>query len=379
MWPDASIATAAAISALVVGLVFAVECTRGFLVNCWARRWQLIDATIGLVRPSVLPASYNSDIVGRLAQIEDDSHHDHEHDHHVGPRNVFALRTALVIGTSSGYGRAFARLLADDGWSLLLCDDVAPSVEGSEQLDDLVGVLTRRLERGWRGGIWGRTKECPVARKITCTDWADVDAAVSACEAALSRLPSGSLRLVVDASNHWPAKPAFLMQRTAAEVDRLVHARMHFATRLVHAVWPRLVAATATKGNSMHTGGQRAGMLVIAPAAPSTDVKHRASPVHAAAHAALVALASSLRIEAACQGLPVDVLVATPSTPACTAATADPHVDGSRTRDAPSAGHETSRDSAVARASLLLLPTARSATVSPLLTEAFMEHMRSWR
>ena len=44
--------------------------------------------------------------------------------------------------------RAFAKALSDAGWSLLLVD------LDDEELDLLTHELTRRGERGWRGGIW---------------------------------------------------------------------------------------------------------------------------------------------------------------------------------------------------------------------------------
>ena len=336
----------------------------------WSRRWQLQDAILGGSPYELLSSAYEAETIG-VIRIEaeeppDDADHDHDHDHDHGPRDVAVVsqRWALVTGGSRGIGRAFVRVLSDQGFSLIVID------KDDADLASTCAQATKRLERGWRGGVWRRTSEQPTVVAIGCDVAADVAVAVCRCEEAVAALPSGALRLLVNNVGTATPVPSLLAQHSAADVEHLVSTNAGFTIKLTHALWPSLAAgATGNTGAADAAGatgavvdgsvaGRRAGVLFVSTGGVAQQPAPFAS-VYAATKGAVEAFARSLRAEASGLGLGLDVLCVTPG---LVRAGHAPRWEGSP------AGLAEPDD--VAHASLLLLETACTATLAPLLSDA---------
>ena len=343
----------------------------------WCRRWQLVEYALGVNPYSLLPNTYDAEELG-IVRIEpdvyegggsdssdDEADHGHDHGHNHGPRDVVivAQRWALVTGACHGTGRAMVRALGDQGFSMVLCDS------DSVLLASVAGETQRRLERGWRGGVWRKTHEMPKVICVVCSPFA-VDEAVSKCEAQVVGLPAGALRLLVHGHGTAQAAPTLVAQQTASELDQLVRAQALLVMQLTRSLWPRLVESA--------TDGRRAGLLFCVARTAATPAPAPFAAVHAATHAAVLAFAAALRAEA--QGLktPVDVLAVchgdafqdAPTPPSAAPAPSAP--------TAPAAPHTPDAADAAARAALLLLTTAQSASLSPLLTQAIVDTCQAW-
>ena len=294
----------------LIGLILAVLLVLFFgglglawlVLNIYARRYQLQDLTLGCSDYALLPIKYKAEVIGVIhhegeAGMTDDHGHDHEHGPH--DQEVVAQRWAVVTGASAGLGSAFVRVLADQGFSILCADADSP------ELDAVVARTNARLERGWRGGVWPRTEEAPTAVKLDCDvlarDFSDrsyVREAVNRANDAVSALPPGSLRLCVLAANLRKGEDwneIFSSKRTLYHLSMRLNLRPFVTTEGVSAL----------------------GMLLVAPSHTSVRERH-----------ALCELAGRLRW----QGPTHDVFTVVPRSEA--------------------------KDDAIARASLLLLPTA---------------------
>ena len=320
------------------GLAVLVAAAWRLLAAAWGRRWQLCECILGASDCYLLPDSYCAAAIGsvlvadedvyegELSSDDDDAAHGHSHAHSHGPREVVVVeqRWAVVAGACGDPGRAMVRVLADQGFSLLIADPSA------DRLAAIALHTQRRLERGWRGGVWAKTREMPSCVRVRCTgELSDV----RAVEEAAAALPAGALRLLVLASaGPRPEVPP----AQAAEDSRILLGPL-WSAKLARALWPRLAEGCA--------GGRRAGLLFLA---ESDECGPPAATPLAAVHAAtLAALASTLRAEARGLGLPLDVL----------ALPADATREGAD----------------LARAALLLLPTAQHAAMVPLLSDALWE------
>ena len=189
----------------------------GILCASWGRRWQLQDMLLGGSPYELLSAAYETEPVGVLhfEAESNDAHHDHGHEHDHGPRDLIVVhqRWALVTGGARGIGRAFVRTLADQGFNLIVldCDEA--------ELSATIVQTNKRLERGWRGGVWRRTEVPPTATAIVCNVAANVGEAVRLCEVAVSALPRGALRLLVNNVGTNLRKAS--VEYTEAEYDEL--------------------------------------------------------------------------------------------------------------------------------------------------------------
>lgn len=289
-------------------------------------RWRQLAHRLGLVS-GLLPASYRCTPAVSGAGADGQPQRD----------------WAVVTGGSRGIGRAFVRLLAADGWSLIIHD-----LDDAE-LDDAVAEAKRLGS--------------PACERVGA-DAADVDAAVGAvaarCEAVLRHDPAG-LRLVVGNLGVSTAAPALLAQHAPAEIDRLVTINALFAARLARALVP-LLAAGGGGGNGGRGGGrQRTGLLLVSSAA--SQVPAAFVSIYASTKAFLNSLARAVRAEASGQGLAMDVLAVTPGYVA--AGNTPRWVGGKGGPGAGGAGFASPEE--VARASLLLLPTALATPMTPLL------------
>lgn len=338
----------------IATVVFTVVALQ-LLTAVYSRRWQLLDVLIGTSKYNILPPSFEAEPIGMMtvqpdvyeggdSDSSDDEHgHDHGHDH--GPRDITVVgqRWALVTGASRGIGRSFVALLADHGFSLI-CVDM-----DDETLDEVVSQTQKRLETGWRGGVWLKTTEMPTVVRIGC-DVSNVDAAVARCAFAVAEIPPNSLRMLVNNVGISTDMPSLLAQHTAAEVDRLVRVNMLFGMQLTRALW-----APLSKG--CEPAGRRSGVVFVSSRAalvPAAFVS-----VYSATKAALNAFARALRAEVGGTGLRIDVLSLTPG-----------YVRSGNSSRWLGSGSALSEPEEVARAALLLLCTARTATMTPSMTEA---------
>lgn len=329
----------------IIGVLFTLRLVQIVLSAAWNRRWQLSNAVLGGSPYELLSRAYEAESIG-IQQVEAEEH-DHDHGHgHGGPREVVIVdqRWAVVTGGSRGIGRAFVRLLSDQGFSLIILDS------DEEELQSTALKARQRLERGWHGGVWRRTREAPTVTVITC-DAAHVDVCVRKVEEAIGAVPAGGLRLLVNNVGQSTLAPALLTHHSAAEITRLVHTNALFAMQLTRALWTRLVAPPE---------GRRAGVLFVAARAAYQPAP--LASVYAATKSALAAFACALRAEATGLGLRLDVLCVTPGR---VRAGVTPRWVGTP------AGLAEPDD--VARAALLLLETAGNATLAPLLREALAD------
>ena len=301
------------------------------LLDCaWSRRWQLFDYVLGFSNYTLLPCAY----AGRTAGVLTVQGDEHDHGHEDGPHEIVVVeeRWAVITGASRGLGRAYVRALSDMGFCMLCID------ADDEDLEATVAEAQRRLERGHRGGVWARTMAMPIARKLA-VDLAAVDSAVYLCEQQIAELPVGALRLLVNASTGVrPESVASLGEPSGPEVQQLLATSMLLSVRLTSALWPKL------------SERDRSGVL-FASSAPTP--MPALAPVHAASEGAVHAFARALRTKTAYGGLKIDVLALKPP--------------GVR------AGNAQCSTEDIARSSLLLLPTARAASMAPLLIDALQE------
>lgn len=320
----------------------------GILCASWGRRWQLQDMLLGGSPYELLSAAYETEPVGVLhfEAESNDAHHDHGHEHDHGPRDLIVVhqRWALVTGGARGIGRAFVRTLADQGFNLIVldCDEA--------ELSATIVQTNKRLERGWRGGVWRRTEVPPTATAIVCNVAANVGEAVRLCEVAVSALPRGALRLLVNNVGTCTSAPSLLSQHSADDVERILRTNSEFHIQLTRALWSHLLLGAAAPQH-------RSGLLFV-----SSRAACDASPfdsVCAATKAGLDAFARALRAEAIGLSQRVDVLSVTPG----------PVRSGHIPRWM---GHSRglAEPDDVARAALLLLETAQSATVTPRVSDA---------
>ena len=358
------------------------------LEAAWTRRWQLFESGDSY---TTLPKSYAADALGVVPITEED-------DGVTVERNVsvHGQRWALVTGGSRGIGRAFVSSLSDMGFSLIIVD-----LDDSE-LAATANAAQLRLERGWRGGVWAFTREVPKVISVGC-DVSSIDAAVQKCEEAVASLPLGSLRLLVNNVGVSTHSPALLTAHTAADVERLVRINALFGMQLTRALWPRLIEAptppqvvgspspgaageSSAAGTSARERAQRrTGILFVSSAASQIPAAH--APVYAATKGAVNTFARALRAEATALCLSLDVLAVTPgyvragNTPRwagheqrpAQSATGRPQPSEPQAAETqqPIAGFAEPED--VARASLLLLPTARAPVMTPLITDALSD------
>ena len=368
------------------------------LEAAWTRRWQLLD---GGDKYMTLPPSYGADALGVVPITEED-------DGVIVERNVsvHGHRWALVTGGSRGIGRAFVSCLADMGFSLIIVD-----LDDSE-LAATANAAQLRLERGWRGGVWAFTREVPKVISVGC-DVTSIDSAVQKCEEAVASLPRGSLRLLVNNVGVSTHSPALLTAHTAADVERLVRINALFGMQLTRALWPRLIEAPtppqvvgspsrAAEGEASAAGTssartpstrelaqRRTGLLFVSSAASQIPAAH--ASVYAATKGAVNTFARAVRAEATALDLSLDVLAVTPGyvragntprwagheqrpAPSATGrpGLSEPQAAGATPKiQQPIAGFAEPED--VARASLLLLPTARAPVMTPLITDALSD------
>ena len=303
----------------------------------WSRRWQLLDSLLGTSAYHLLSPAYEAEAIGvETVQPDvydggssDDDEHGHSHEHDHGPRDIILVsqRWALVTGAGVGIGRASVRALSDMGFSLLLVD------ADDENLALVVAETEKRLERGWRGGVWRKTTEVPAVLKLVC-DVTQTGSAIDRIKETVASLPPRSLRLVIHTGTCHPL----------------------FTERLTRAVWPVLALSCPSKGE------RRSGLLFVSPPAASGD----------AASSAVInnSSARQLRAEAAGLGLGLDVLSVTPVV----------HANGSPrgVEQTSSRGSGSPEAEDIMRASLLLLSTARSATMTPFLSDALADALADW-
>jgi NAD(P)-dependent dehydrogenase (short-subunit alcohol dehydrogenase family) len=320
---------------------------RRLICAAWSRRWQISQAIVGVDPHGLLPAVYDGEELGTV-QMERDAYDQIWRDG-VGqrPRDlaIVAQRWAVVVGARQGLGRSFVRLLADQGFSLLIVD------ENKDELDEVREATQQRLERGWPRGVWRKTSEMPQVRTVGC-ELSHVDTAVAKCEAALADLPRGSLKLLVHSLGAEGLAPALFSLHTAADVQRVVHTHLLLGMQLARVLWPKLI-------EGCQAPRRRAGVLFASDTclAPATF-----GAPQAATHAALNAFVLALRAEAAELNLAIDVLALTPGRAI------------SARLPTWLGGGECARGAAppdgVARTALLLLTTASAATMTPLLSSA---------
>lgn len=317
----------------------------------WSRRRQLFDYAFGVSSYNLLPCEYHAPVVGMV--------HHHEHDHHgAHEQPIAAHRLAVVTGASRGIGRAFVRALAEQGWCIA-CVDLDDS-----ELDATVSQTCARLERGWRGGVWVRTKRAPVAIKVGC-DVTSVRAAMDTIQAALKGAAPdvGAIRLLINTVGVCTEAPTLLMQHDAVTVERIVSANTLFALQLTRSLWPALAEGCQTIDKHGCSEGRRSGVLFVSSGAWLMPAAY--ATVYAASNAALGAFARGLRAESVGLSAGVDVLAVTPgATSGC----------GNVRWSSPSEMAWLTEPEAVARAALLLLPTATDASITPLLVDAFRLH-----
>lgn len=343
-------------AALVVTLLLLLRFAQLLLHCLWSRRYQVLDALIGSSQYTLLPSSYRAVEEG-IIHVEGTDHalDDHGHDHDHGPHDivVVAQRWAIVTGASRGIGRAFVRKLSDQGFSLLCID------RDDAELEDTVEVAKNRLERGWRGAVWPRTQVMPTAVKVGC-DVAHVEDAIAKIEQAIRTLPQGSLRLLVNNVGMSTAMPSLLAQHDAKEIALMVHTNLLFAMQLTRALWPELTVRTADCDDD-----RRSGILFLSSAASVVPAPY--ASVYAATKGAINGFARALRAEALGLDVQLDVLAVTPgyvragNTPRWVHGS-----DGSAASD----DSNLAEPGDVARACLLLLPTATSATMHPFFADA---------
>lgn len=337
------------------------------LLSAWSRRWILLDLWLSVSDYSLLDGSYRAEAVGKLhveATVEgttDD--HGHEHEHEAHDIIVVSQRWALVTGAGRGTGRALVRALSDQGFSLV-CVDFESNESG--ELESTRLEAERRLERGYRGGVWPRTQEAPTAVKVGIDEGGDVQTAVKRCEELVAALPPGSLRLLVHSMGVSAAVTTTLSRHTADDVERLVKWNALLGMQLTRALWEPLVLHPERRSGILFASSAAAQPAMVRSLADlRLDVQpelldalklqdlvarpHESAVVAATTGGAVERFARALRAEAAGQSLALDVLAVTPSR--FLAADA----------------------SQWARASLLLLSTARSATMTPFLTDAIGE------
>ena len=359
--PDPTSALAGALLPPLLLLIYRL------LEAIYSRRWQIFDSAFGTSVYKLLDARYEAAPVGVVTvqpdvydgsgsdSDDDDDDHSHSHDHDHGPRDIVVVsqRWALVTGASRGIGQAFVRHLSDLGFSLLLVD-----LDDTE-LDELVARTSKRLERGWRGGVWRKTMEMPTVVKIGC-DVNDVAGGVARCEEAVAALPPGSLKLLVNNVGVSTHSPSLLGQHSAADIDRILRVNLQFTVQLTRALWPHLARACQEEEKEESGGSRRSGILFLSSCAALIPAAYVS--VYAATKAALIAFARATRAEAAGLRLNMDVLAIAPG-----------YVNAGHTPlwlGAPSALAEPDD---VARASLLLLPTARSAMMTPSIADGLTQ------
>eukprot|EP00322_Chrysochromulina_rotalis_P014512 CAMPEP_0115836838 /NCGR_PEP_ID=MMETSP0287-20121206/4914_1 /TAXON_ID=412157 /ORGANISM="Chrysochromulina rotalis, Strain UIO044" /LENGTH=413 /DNA_ID=CAMNT_0003290335 /DNA_START=30 /DNA_END=1271 /DNA_ORIENTATION=- len=322
------------------------------MVACvlWSRRWQLQDILLGGSPYELLSRAYEAEQIG-IVQSEGEMDHDHDHGHDHGPRDipVVGQRWAVVTGAANGIGRAAIRKLADQGFSLICVDLATP------ELDEVVVQAEKRLERGWRGGVWRRTAEPPAVIKIGCDVMDElvtrrVDAGLAKIQTAVERLPPGSLKMVVHSVGFCTVAPKHFAGFDHEEVERLVQINLHHVIQLTAALWPHLIATPQ---------GRRAGILFLSSREAMLPAPYAA--VYAATKAALCAFATAIRAEAIGLGQRVDVLCVTPG-----------YVRSGQSPRWLGDPRGLAEPDDVMHASLLLLETAACATMTPSMCEALV-------
>lgn len=345
--------------ALALGSALAAVAICCGLRAAWERRWQLVHDFCGVDPYRLLPSSFDAQKVGIMrvepdvyeggsSSDDEDGGHSHSHGHDHGARDVpiVGQRWVVVVGASRASGHAFVRKLSDLGFSILCLDN-----EG-QPLGEVVAQAQRRLERGWRGGVWPRTAEMPRCVAIGC-DLDAVDDVVSRCTSALAHVPAGSLKLLVCTDMDRLLPPDPLSHSATVRVDASVGTSLLLVTQLTHSLWPRLVDGSR---------GGRAGVLVVSSAKP---VPSALAAAYATTRAATRELVRSLRAEAAVQRVALDVLAVAPRG---SLAGRLPRWLGDRAVAEPDG---------VASTSILLLPTVSHEVVAPLLSNALVDSCAS--
>lgn len=298
---------------LGVGLTSAVLIWSALCV--WSRRRQLqyhLGATAAL-----LPASYT------------------------GPDG--STRWAVVTGGARGIGLQFVRELARGGWSCVIVDRAG---------DELDAAVADAVAEGKKAGLGVH------AVKVDC-DAADVPAAVDAVSAAVAAAVSGEgmagpLLLLVNNVGVSTPEPTLFQDHDPGQLTELIQVNAHFAARLTHQLLPRIAVRA-------RLADRRGGILFVSSAASLVPAAYVS--VYAASKAFLNSLARSLRAELMPE--PVDVLSVTPG---YVRAGNTPRWMGRA--EGAAAALRLPTPEAVAKASLLLLPTSLWHTVSPLMLDA---------
>ncbi len=130
--------------------------------------------------------------------------------------------TALVTGASSGIGAAFARLLASEGYDLVLV------ARDAERLDRLAAELSGEYA-GARSGAGGREAVTLPADLST----------ESGCAAVEARLRAAPVDLLVNSAGTTLNRS--FVKSTAENEDRLLRVNVHAVMRLTLAALPAMV------------------------------------------------------------------------------------------------------------------------------------------
>ncbi len=155
-------------------------------------------------------------------------------------------KVAFITGAASGIGRATARVLAQGGADIVVCDLNLPGAEATAQE---LGAAGRRA----------------LALRVDVTNLAEVEAAV-----AKSRQELGKIDILL--SNAGIAEQAAFVEMTEAQWDRMFNVHVNGAYNCFRAILPGMRAANwgrliSTSSMGAFTGGVRLSHYCAAKAA----------------------------------------------------------------------------------------------------------------